>query len=225
MILLIETSTDICSVGIAEEGKILVEKTSSEKYSHASRLTLFIEAACQSIDITLQDLKAVAVSIGPGSYTGLRIGLSTAKGTCYALGIPLIAVDTLKGLACKGMQIEPNASYFIPMIDARRMEVYTVLYDQAWEELVPNQAMILDEKSFSEFLNSGKTIVFLGNGAEKCKSLFEKANTIFLNELCAASNLAELAHQKFVQQDFADLAYIEPNYFKPPNITKPRKLL
>lgn len=225
MILLIETSTDICSVGIAKEGKIVVEKTSSEKFSHASRLTLFIEKACQDINITLQDIQAVAVSIGPGSYTGLRIGLSTAKGICYALGIPLIAVDTLKALAWKGMQLEPNADYFIPMIDARRMEVYTVLYDQSWNELVPNQAMILTENSFSNFLQSGKTTVFLGNGAEKCKSLFESKSTIFLNQLCAASNLAELAYQHFVQQNFADLAYIEPNYFKPPNITKPRKLL
>ena len=225
MILLIETTTNICSVGIVKNGELLVQQEATKKMSHASQLTLTIQAVLKTVNIEMTGLEAVAVSIGPGSYTGLRIGLSTAKGICYALSLPLIAVNTLKALAWKTSEKYPEADLYAPMIDARRMEVYTALYQKDGTEILERQAKIIDTDSFSDLLETGKQIVFSGNGAAKCSSTIVSDNAKFVEIYCQSENLASLAQEAFDKKDFADLAYIEPYYLKSPNITKPKKLL
>ena len=226
MLLLIETATKICSVGIAHEGQLLTLQEDTEGFNHASQLTLLIQKACKASNTDLKDLDAVAVSIGPGSYTGLRIGLSTAKGICFSLGKPLIAIDTLASLFDTSKKTYPiENALFVPMIDARRMEVYTTFYN-AQNEIVQNsESLILDENSFNTYLGDYQVIVFSGDGAEKCKTLFTDTRFKFANIRCSAANFVQLATRAFINKDFADVAYIEPNYFKPPNITKPKKKL
>lgn len=224
MILLIETATKICSVGLCKDEQLLANKNAEGNFKHSSELTLLIEGVMKLAKKEMSDLKAVAVSIGPGSYTGLRIGLSTAKGICYALGLPLITIDTLKSLALSAMK-EAKADYYAPMIDARRMEVYTLLYNNDETIQMPKQAMIVDENSFSDWLNAGKTIAFCGDGAPKCQAVITSKNAQFLSLECDATNLVTLANRAYKMADFADLAYSEPLYFKPPNITKPKKIL
>lgn len=224
MILLIETSTDICSVALARDGQAILEKTLNGRYNHASQLTVLIHELQTTQGIQLTDLDAVAVSIGPGSYTGLRIGLSTAKGICFSLNKPLIAVNTLDALAWRAMQNYPDAHLFAPMIDARRMEVFAKIIDRNWQTSLEPQSIIITENSFKEYLDT-QAVVFCGNGTQKCISVIKNPNAIFSDILCNATHLAALAHQKWQQKDFADLAYIEPVYFKPPNITIPKKVL
>lgn len=225
MLLLIETATKICSVGITHNGQLLTLQEKKEGFNHASQLTLLIAAACEAAQVTLTDMDAVAVSIGPGSYTGLRIGLSTAKGICYGLGKPLIAIETLKSLFQASLKTPElgNNPLFVPMIDARRMEVCTQFYNQEGEITEAQHALILTENTFENALTAYSSIVFSGDGAEKCKSLFDAPNFIYTDILCSANNLADLAEQYFETGNFADLAYIEPAYFKPPNITKSKK--
>ena len=224
MILLIETATNVCSVGLVKNGQLIAQKRAEKQMSHASLLTITIQALIADNQIEMSSLEAVAISIGPGSYTGLRIGLSTAKGICYALNIPLIAVDTLKSLAWKTQQLYPKATYFVPMIDARRMEVYTSIYDFGLNEVIERQAKIIDESSFQELLAKEKTVVFAGNGAMKCAETLENSNAKFIELDCSAENLPALANDAFLRKDFADMAYIEPFYLKSPNITTPKKI-
>src|SRR6476661_4332435 len=147
LILLLETATSVCSVAVAEDGKLLAIHEESEKNIHATHLTLFIENVMQQAGRSLSDLDAIAVSMGPGSYTGLRIGVSTAKGLCYAMDKPLIGINTLESMAA--VIANSSTSLYVPMIDARRMEVYTAVYDADLKEILPTQAMILDEQSFA----------------------------------------------------------------------------
>lgn len=224
MILLIETATNICSVGLAKNGQLITHKKAEKEMSHASQLTITIQTLMADSQVKMSDLEAVAVSIGPGSYTGLRIGLSTAKGICYALNIPLISVDTLQSLAWKTQQLHPEATYFIPMIDARRMEVYTAVYDSDNNEMAERHAKIIDENSFQELFEEGKTIVFAGNGAMKCAEILANSNAFFINLDCSSENLFALASASFQKKDFSEMAYIEPFYLKSPNITKPKKI-
>ena len=217
LILLIETATSSCSVAVAENGMILACKELNEQNIHASYITLFIDEVMKSACKNYSDLDAVAISKGPGSYTGLRIGVSTAKGLCFALDIPLISVDTLEAMADGARKIVENQGtelLFCPMIDARRMEVYTALYSVKLEEIAKVKALILDENSFSEYFENNR-IVFFGDGAEKCKSLYaEHANAIFIDFENSASHLNHLAFQKFNDQVFEDVAYFEPFYLK-----------
>ena len=226
MILSIDTATKICSVSIANAGQILTIQENTEGFSHASKLTTLIQKACEAAQIQLTDLDAIAVSIGPGSYTGLRIGLSTVKGICFALNKPLIAIDTLKALSVASQSTTDfeNALY-VPMIDARRMEVYTVFYDKNDAIVEPKQSFIIDENSFSKLLGQYDKIVLSGDGAEKCKELLNSEQFHYTEIICSAKHLAPLAFTAFQNKDFADLAYIEPTYFKPPNITKPKSRL
>lgn len=170
-------------------------------------------------------LDAVAVSIGPGSYTGLRIGLSEAKGLCFGLDIPLIGVNTLKLLSVAVMfskNIGPD-DYFVPMIDARRMEVFTAVYDLALNEVMPNQAMILDENSFADLLESRK-LHFIGNGADKASDLIKSQNAEFtLGIRPNAADMIALSEKAFRENDFLDLAYSTPNYIKKFHTTTPKK--
>lgn len=227
LILNIETATKTCSVAIGENGKTVAEETIHGQQSHAGNLTLLIEQCLNKIEKTMQDLDAVAVSHGPGSYTGLRIGLSTAKGICYALEKPLITVSSLATLANITQQNFPteNAVY-CPMIDARRMEVYTAIYDNNGLQLSEIQPLIVEnEDFFDDFFKKNQNVIFSGDGSEKCKSVITNKNATFVIQNNSAVGMVSIAEDLFNKNEFEDLAYSSPYYLKSPNITKPRKRL
>ena len=210
-ILNIETATKNCSVSLAKNGKtILCKEIANQGYSHAELLHVFIEEIFTSSEVSINYLKAVAVSTGPGSYTGLRIGVSSAKGLSYALGIPLIAVDTLQVLASQ-LIIEKGS--IVPMIDARRMEVYSAVYNQAHSQIKEVCAEILDENSYSESLYP---TYFIGDCQEKCKTVLKKDNFHFVSEIVfpSANEMSALSYQKYIKNEFEDVAYFEPFYLK-----------
>lgn len=220
-ILNIETATKNCSVSLAKEGKtILCKEIVEEGYSHAERLHVFIEDLVQEAGIHFKDIQAIAVSQGPGSYTGLRIGVSAAKGLCYALNVPLIAVDTLQVLAS---QVQVEDGLIIPMIDARRMEVYSAIFDVKFEKIRETQAEVITENSFETI---SETVYFVGDCADKCKSVITKSNFIFLEEIKypSATAMSILSFSKFQNKDFEDLAYFEPYYLKDFMITPSKKV-
>ena len=211
-ILLIETSAETCSVAIACDGKIINSQMSDEAMQHASHLPLYVEAAVKLLKEQGIALDAVAVSGGPGSYTGLRIGVSTAKGLCYALGCKLIAVDTLKVIATAFKQSEPANMVICPLIDARRMEVYTAMYDCALNEISPAEAKIIDENSFADI---DHPIYFCGSGAEKCSKVIQNPNAKFDTTVKPlATMMVELAEEAYRDNQFEDVAYYEPFYLK-----------
>lgn len=190
-----------------------------EGYSHAERLHVFIEEIIQEAGITFQDLSAVAVSQGPGSYTGLRIGVSAAKGLCYALDIPLIAIDTLQTLA---RQVKQTDGCIVPMIDARRMEVYTAIFNPNLENQSATAAEIITENSFEDFQEK---LYFVGDCAEKCQTVLTKENFIFLEDIKypSAKEMSALSFIKFKKSDTVDVAYFEPYYLKDFMITTSKK--
>lgn len=216
-ILNIETATKNCSVSLAKNGEtILCREIAEQGYSHAEKLHVFIEEILKETEVTIQDLNAIAVSKGPGSYTGLRIGVSTAKGLCYALEIPLISVDTLQVLA---KQVSVGNGLIIPMIDARRMEVYSAVFDNKHKKIMEVQAEILTEDSYSGMTES---VYFIGDCQEKCKTVLTKENFHFLPEIIfpSANEMSVLSYEKFITDDFEDVAYFEPFYLKDFLITK-----
>lgn len=211
-ILLIETSAEICSVAVACDGKIVGFQMSDEPMQHATNLPLYIEAAMKLIRDKNITLDAVAVSGGPGSYTGLRIGVSTAKGLCYALGCKLIALNTLKIIATALRQEEPANAIICPLIDARRMEVYTAMYDWNLNEISPAEAKIIDENSFADI---DRPIYFCGSGAEKCSTVIKNPNAHFTSLVKSIANMmVELAEEAYRNNQFEDVAYYEPFYLK-----------
>jgi tRNA threonylcarbamoyladenosine biosynthesis protein TsaB len=210
-ILNIETATKNCSVSIAANGKTLVCKEISELgYSHAEKLHLFIQDVIQEAAISFSQLSAIAVSQGPGSYTGLRIGVSAAKGLSYALQIPLIAVDTLLALA---HQVLKKDGLIVPMIDARRMEVYSAIFDSNKQKIREVQAEIISEDSFAAI---SEKIYFIGDSNEKVKSVLTKSNFVFLDAIQypSAKEMSSISYQKYLEKDFEDVAYFEPYYLK-----------
>ncbi|MGB4398089.1 MAG: tRNA (adenosine(37)-N6)-threonylcarbamoyltransferase complex dimerization subunit type 1 TsaB [Daejeonella sp.] len=215
LILLIETATTSCSVALSEGGRVIAVKEANERNIHASHITVFIEEVMKSSGKPYSDLEAVAISKGPGSYTGLRIGVSTAKGLCFALGIPLISVNTLEAMAkglIKSRQLE-SSCYLVPMIDARRMEVYTAIFKSDLTLIEEVNAKIVDQASFDQF-QSNKLILF-GDGADKFKELFsERSNMMFFDFENSAAHLAELANNKLINGDLENMAYFEPFYLK-----------
>ncbi|TAF45804.1 MAG: tRNA (adenosine(37)-N6)-threonylcarbamoyltransferase complex dimerization subunit type 1 TsaB [Sphingobacteriales bacterium] len=218
IILLIETATQCCSVAIAQDGALLYKKELNEQNVHAGLITLFIDEVINNSIADYAKIDAVAVSRGPGSYTGLRIGVSTAKGLCYALDKPLIAVDTLQAMAYgfkAQYKIEDDKIRLCPMIDARRMEVYCALYDVKGILVLPTEAKIIDEYSFSNKLNEHK-IYFFGDGASKCgNALSAQSNAIIVdNFINSAEDMCALAYQKFIANQFENVAYFEPFYLK-----------
>jgi tRNA threonylcarbamoyladenosine biosynthesis protein TsaB len=219
-ILNIETATKNCSVALAKDGKtVLCREIAEEGYSHAERLHVFIEEIISEAGIQLKDLTAVAVSQGPGSYTGLRIGVSAAKGLCYALNIPLIAVDTLQALASKA---EIADGLIVPMIDARRMEVYSAVFSAGLDKKREIRAEIIDENSFEAFTEK---LYFVGDCNEKCKTVLAKDNFVFLDEIKypSANEMSALSFDKYKKSDTVDVAYFEPYYLKDFLITTPKK--
>ncbi|MBP4136565.1 tRNA (adenosine(37)-N6)-threonylcarbamoyltransferase complex dimerization subunit type 1 TsaB [Flavobacterium geliluteum] len=210
-ILNIETATKNCSVSIAKNGEtILCKEIAEEGYSHDEKLHVFIEDIVKEAAISMQDLVAIAVSQGPGSYTGLRIGVSAAKGLCFALDIPLIAIDTLQTLASK---VNSKDGKIIPMLDARRMEVYSAIFNSNLEKERAVQAEIITENSFSDF---EETLYFVGDCAEKCKPFLVKDNFIFLEDIKypSAREMSKISYEKYKISDTVDVAYFEPYYLK-----------
>ena len=212
LILNIETSTKNCSVSLTESGSVIAMKQINDgKYSHNENLHTFIVDVLKEADKKLNDLEAVAVSKGPGSYTGLRIGVSAAKGLCFSLDIPLISISTLQSLA---LQVQAEDAYIVSMLDARRMEVYSAVYDESTILVREIRAEILEDNSFEEFLNK-KTVYFIGDGVEKTKTLISHKNAIFIDDkLPTANEMASFSYAKFQQNDFEDVAYFEPFYLK-----------
>lgn len=224
-ILCIETSTTVCSVALVSEEAVLAVSELTEGNAHASMLTTLIGDVVHKAGISLQQLDAVAVSMGPGSYTGLRVGMSTAKGLCYALNKPLVAVDTLKALASRYRQLHPEAvqTWMVPMIDARRMEVYCAVYDAQLNQQHPTEACIVDELSFMDIRSQHK-VVFIGNGAGKCETVLAHPNAQFASNLqCSAAGMFEQTVQAFTEKKFEDVAYVEPFYLKDFVATTPKK--
>ncbi|MGJ1419314.1 tRNA (adenosine(37)-N6)-threonylcarbamoyltransferase complex dimerization subunit type 1 TsaB [Sphingobacterium spiritivorum] len=227
-ILQIETATPACSVAVSLDGDVITAVGAEENNIHATHLTVFIEKALQNAGITVQDLSAVAVSMGPGSYTGLRIGVSAAKGLCYALDIPLIAIDTLYAMFSGFSQriVQENEKILLcPMIDARRMEVYSALYDQHGHQVVPVGANIIDQEFFQVYEEEGYQLHLFGSGAPKFKTLFEANPSIdvygdFSN---SAAHMTAQAFGKMNSQSFEDVAYFEPYYLKDFIATTPKK--
>lgn len=221
-ILNIETSTEVCSVTLAENGNTLFQKESTEGLNHSKLLTVFIQDLFKENNLELKAIDAVAVSKGPGSYTGLRIGVSVAKGLCYGLNIPLIGIGSIDSM---GVWTAKNSSeyytqsgdedlLYCPMIDARRMEVYTALYNANGESVLPVSAEIIDENSFSEYLKTNK-VLFFGNGAEKCKEQITHKNALFLGpDKTSARFMQILSEIKYNNKEFEDVAYFEPFYLK-----------
>jgi tRNA threonylcarbamoyladenosine biosynthesis protein TsaB len=222
LILNIETSTEVCSVSLAENGNLVVLKESNEGFNHSKSLTVFIEELFLEKDLKINSLDAVAVSKGPGSYTGLRIGVSVAKGLCYGLNIPLISVCSLEMMAVhtagnleKYVSERSSLSFlFCPMIDARRMEVYTALYNTEGKEIRPVSAEIIEENFLSELLDKHQ-ILFFGNGAEKCKDRINHQNALFTGPAeTSAQFMQAISELKFKKKEFEDVAYFEPFYLK-----------
>ena len=219
-ILNIETATTNCSVSLSKEGKTIVLKEDNDKsYSHAERLHVYIDEVLKEANINSNKLDAISVSKGPGSYTGLRIGVSAAKGLCFALDKPLISIPTLDALA---HQVKMDDGIIVSMLDARRMEVYSAIYDSNYNEIRETQAQILDETSFNDYLEQGK-VYFIGNGVEKTKTLINHTNAIFIEDkLPSANNMSLLADTKYKKNDTEDVAYFEPYYLKDFVALKPK---
>lgn len=210
-ILCLETASTNCSVALSVDGSVAAFKEDNGRnYSHSESLHVFIEEMLADAGVSLNDLDAVAVSKGPGSYTGLRIGVSAAKGLCFSLDIPLISVPTLDNLA---MQVTTEG-LIVPMLDARRMEVYTAVYDQDHKVLEPTRAQVLDEGSFSDQL-SHSTVSFVGGGAAKFQAICQDEKAVFLTEIQPSARvMAATAQRQFDAGQFEDVAYFEPYYLK-----------
>ncbi len=226
LILGIETSSTNCSVALFENGNVISSKENDQGYTHSENLHLFIQSVIESADVKLKNLDAIIVGAGPGSFTGLRIGVATAKGLCYSLSIPLISMPSLLNLSvgAKEVLIPNDEINYCPLIDARRMEVYTAFYSSDLTELEGASAIEVDENSFSQHLERGK-MCFFGDGMPKIKSFYEgHENALFLDDIQpSAIHMGKTAEEKFEAQSFEDTAYYEPFYLKGFHFTTPKK--
>lgn len=214
LLLSIETSTSVCSVAIHNDSTLIAERSIDSDKSHSTLLLQFIEDLLSENNLSIKDVSALAISEGPGSYTGLRIGLSTAKGLCYSLDIPLIAINTLDALGLQISKTLSDTNLACPMIDARRMEVYCTILNNKNNRVKELNNEIIDEHSFAEYLNNN-TIHFFGNGAEKCKDVITHKNAFYIDDVKpSATTVGELGLLKLANKEFEDVAYFEPNYFK-----------
>ncbi|QRM89104.1 tRNA (adenosine(37)-N6)-threonylcarbamoyltransferase complex dimerization subunit type 1 TsaB [Lacinutrix sp. WUR7] len=220
IILNIETATTNCSVSLSKEGETFaLQEDNSKQYSHAERLHVYIDDLLQQNNIKPTELDAIAVSKGPGSYTGLRIGVSAAKGLCFALDKPLISISTLEALA---RQVKVEEGLIVPMLDARRMEVYSAIFDANYNTVRKIEAQILEEQSFASYLDKGK-VYFIGNGVEKTKTLITHENAVFIDDkLPSANEMSVIAFHKYKNNDIEDVAYFEPYYLKDFVALKPK---
>lgn len=220
-ILHLETSTKVCSVAISNNGKLeFFKEIQEEGYSHGENLNVFIEIVCSKTGVSLNDLSAISVASGPGSYTGLRIGAATAKSLCYSLGIPLIAIDALTCLTELAKEKYPDKN-LCALIDARRMEVYNLFVDSNGNKLKEITADIIDEKTYDEYT----PFVSFGDGAEKLKDIWKNKDCIIdASILSSAKGQTKLSYQKFIENDFVDVAYWEPFYLKDFIVGKKKKI-
>lgn len=209
----LETATTNCSVSISVDGKVVaIKEENTANYSHAEQLHVFIEEALKEASFSFSDIDAIAVSKGPGSYTGLRIGVSAAKGLCFSLDIPLISIPTLESMANQ-LKVGSN-EIVIPVLDARRMEVYSCVFDATLNEIRETKAEVIDENSFSTYLTFNK-VHLIGSGAKKCEETLKYSNFEFYTDAFpSAKEMALLAEEKFNKKDFEDVAYFEPYYLK-----------
>ncbi|WP_162053691.1 tRNA (adenosine(37)-N6)-threonylcarbamoyltransferase complex dimerization subunit type 1 TsaB [Pontibacter pamirensis] len=226
LLLALETSTTVCSIALFKDQQLLGASELQIEKSHSSHITVIISQLVENCGVTLKELDAVAVSGGPGSYTGLRIGSSTAKGLCYSLDIPLLEVSTLYGLAAQVVAATPDPGRFLfcPMLDARRMEVYTCLLDSMLQEVSPIEPVVLEEHTYEDKLKD-KPILFFGSGAQKFKNLVTDAgHALFIDDILpSAKTIGQLALKKYEQKAFEDVAYYEPFYLKDVYITSAGK--
>jgi tRNA threonylcarbamoyladenosine biosynthesis protein TsaB len=214
LILNIDTATDVAAVGFADENNIIAAQTSEDQKNHAAFVQSAISRLLKSHQLSLQDIDAVAVVNGPGSYTGLRVGLASAKGLCYALNKPLILLNTLEVMALASINMYPDKNALhCPMIDARRMEVFTAVFNSEMQPLLPPQPMILTINSFNNFLQYEK-VVFSGSGQQKFESIIKHSNAVFSKVRYTIEQVNSLAQRNFNSKKFADLAYSEPFYLK-----------
>lgn len=221
-ILHLESSSEVCSICLSKDEEVLAIVETTEAFSHTRKMTLFIMECLVKAGIKAGGLDAISVSHGPGSYTGLRVSAATAKGFCFGLKIPMIAVDTLEAIAYKAQSRE-SADLYIPMIDARRMEVYTTIYNKDLEIIKETHNLIIDETSYDEFSES--RILFCGTGVEKCKEVFKTKGHILRPFSLSSSYLVPLAFRKYRSQSFENIVSYGPNYFKSPKVTKSKKPL
>jgi tRNA threonylcarbamoyladenosine biosynthesis protein TsaB len=212
LILNIETTTKNCSVSLSNNGQLIALKEINDgRYSHAENLHPFIDDILKGTQHVYADLSAIAVSKGPGSYTGLRIGVSAAKGFSFALDIPLISVDTLRALAFK---VEADAGFIIPILDARRMEVYQAIFTSDYKQVEATQAQIVEVTTYDTYFAKGK-VYFVGDAVEKIQSIISHSNAVFVENIFpSAKEMISLSYKKFQQNDFEDVAYFEPYYLK-----------
>lgn len=224
LILNIDTSTSVCSVALAQDGKVCILKESNEGLNHSVALGTFVDGVLKEAGVAAGQLEAVAVSMGPGSYTGLRIGVSLAKGLCFGTGRPLIAVPTLQALALSvSSRMRDADAWYCPMIDARRMEVYTAFFDVENRVMVDTKAEVIDGESFAGTL-AGRKVYFFGNGSDKVRDALACPNACFVEGVeTSARFLAEIAEERFAKGMFEDVAYFEPFYLKDFIATVPKK--
>ncbi len=227
-LLLIETATNICSVGFAEDDKFHLELLAVKPMSHTEELTLLIQDGLSHLGWEMKELDGLILSKGPGSYTALRVGAATAKGICFSLNIPLIAVDTLHSLAWAmsqtGVIVEDENNLFFPMIDARRMEIYGAIYEAKQNIAVHPKAIILDQDYLEAKVPKNGKLHLGGSGAAKAKALSASENIILIPIECSAKHLLNIGFLAFQAGKFEDVAYFKPQYLKPPNITTPKPI-
>ncbi len=220
MILHLESSTSTCSTCISVNGEMAALIENHEGFVHSALMTVHINDCLETVNAKIDELTAVSISAGPGSYTGLRVSFAIAKGMCYALKIPLITIPTLKAMTSSFIQTHEAFDLYVPMLDARRNEVYTETFNNQLNSLSPLQSLVLNDRSYSE---QKKKIAFFGNGAFKMKDQLKSNDRIF-DYPCSAAHQIQLANEKFLAKDFDDLAYSVPIYLKPPNITKAKPI-
>lgn len=214
LILNIETATHICSVSLSQNGETIAYKENSEDKTHAELLTVFISELFENSHLSIKNLSAVAISEGPGSYTGLRIGTSVAKGICFGLNIPLISISTLEAMAFGALDSKNTFDLYCPMIDARRMEVYCSIFNSKRETQTAIEAKIIDEDFLKNELEH-KSILFFGTGAEKCRTALRSKNAHFTDGVYISSkHMSKIAFEKYLNKKFVNLAYFEPFYLK-----------
>lgn len=214
-IILVETSTSLCSAAIEQDGRIICSRETAEPRAHASKTAVFVKEMLDECGLTVQDCDAVCVSSGPGSYTGLRVGSSTAKGLCFGAGKPLLAAGTLDILVRQAMDagLPDGCTAIVPMVDARRMEVYSAVYTPEGKRVTEINPCVVDESSFASELSAGK-VLFIGDGAAKCASVLNSENAVFVQANPNAAAMAGLAEAAFKASDFQNIAYFEPFYLK-----------
>ncbi len=226
LILCIETSTTSCSIALAKNGQVVALKENNEGLNHSVLAAPYIEEILKEYNIEIKNLDAVAVSMGPGSYTGLRIGVSLAKGLCYGAKIPLISIPTLQALTINAAaKVNDPEALYIPMIDARRMEVYSAVCKANGEQITETEAIIVESNFYEEYINKGKVYLF-GNGCTKTKEILTSPNIIFIDNIeTSATGCAPIAERKFQAGKFENVAYFEPFYLKDFIATTPKKRL